>query len=163
MINSSDFWRTAISGFIATFVMSMTGFLQSGLGLPVIDVGYFLMESFNLAHETNPYTILWGNVSFYMFGIILAFIWVVFLQKRMPGNWFVHGVIYGIIISLLAGLIVSPLVSMAAGEPFGIFYTETWIPGLIILAGLIMHLAYGLVLMICLRYAGVKASEFKGL
>jgi uncharacterized membrane protein YagU involved in acid resistance len=156
MINTSDFWRTIISGFIATFVMSMVGFLQSGLGLPVIDVGYFLTESFNLAHEVDPYTILWGNAAYYMFGIILALIWVAMLQKRIPGNWFIQGIIFGVLITLLAGLVVSPLVSMAAGEPFGIFYIETWIPGLIILAGLTMHLAYGLVLMICLKYAGVK-------
>lgn len=163
MINSSDFWRTVISGFIATFVMSMAGFLQSGLGLPVIDVGYFLTESFNLAHEANPYTILWGNAAFYMFGIILSLIWVAMLQKIIPGNWFIQGVIFGVLITLLAGLVVSPLVSLAAGEPFGVFYTDTWFPGLIILAGLSMHLAYGIILMLCLKYAGVKPDNRKGL
>lgn len=156
MMQTDTFWRTVISGFIATFVMMMIAFLQGGLGLPVIDVGHFLKESFNLVHDGNPYSILWGNVAYYIFGIFLALIWVVFLQTRVPGNWFIQGLIYGVIISVIAGLVVSPLVSSSAGESFGIFYMESWFPGLIMLAGLTMHLGYGIVLNLCLRIAGVE-------
>ncbi len=159
MMRSNVFWRTIICGFIATFVMSMIAFLQGGLGLPVIDVGHIIQGSFNEVHVYEPYDIFWGNVAFYIGGILLALIWVVFLHNRIPGNWFVQGVIYGVIISIVAGLIISPLVSLAAGDGFGIFYFDTWTPGLIILAGLIMHLGYGLVLMLCLKYAGVKGID----
>lgn len=155
MMSPGTFWRTVICGFIATFVMSMLGFLQSGIGLPVIDVGYFLTKAFNLPHETNPYNILWGNGAYYIIGILLALSWVAFLEKRISLNWFLKGLIYGVIISLVAALVVSPLVSVAAGEPFGIFYTETWVPGLILLAGLTMHLGYGIILMLCLKVAGI--------
>lgn len=136
--------------------MSMTAFLQAGFGLPPIDIGHLLKESFNAAHALEPYTLFWGNASNLMIGILLALIWVVFLQHRIPGNWLVQGVIYGVIISFVAGLVVSPLVSLAAGEPFGIFYIDTWTPWLLILAGLLMHLAYGIALMICLKIAGVR-------
>ena len=162
MIHSSTFWRTVISGFIATFVMMMIAFLQSGLGLPVIDVGHFLKEAFNLAHDAEAYSLLWGNTAFYIIGILLALFWVVFMQPRIPGNWLIQGLIYGIIISLVAGIIVSPLVSLAAGESFGILYMDTWTPGLILLAGLIMHLGYGLILTLCLKYAGVDGIESAG-
>lgn len=47
--------------------MSMLGFLQSGIGLPVIDAGYFLKKSFNFAHEENPYTIIWGIMQLIIF------------------------------------------------------------------------------------------------
>lgn len=155
MIHTNIFWRTVIAGFLATFTMTMLAFLQTGLGLPLIDVGYFLTESFNHVHESNPYNLLWGNMAYHIFGIILALIWVVFLHHRIPGNWFIHGFIYGILISVVAALIVSPLVSLAGGDSFGIFYFNTWVPGRVLLSGLIMHLGYGVVLMLCLKYAGV--------
>ncbi len=158
MIQASTFWRTVICGFFATFVMTMIAFLLGGLGLPVIDIGYFLQELFNNIHEHDPYTILWGNTAYYIGGIILALIWVLFLDDIIPGNWLVQGVIYGVIISLAAALVISPLVSLAGGEPFGIFYTNTWFPFLTFLAGLIMHLGYGIVLTLGLKYAGIGDS-----
>lgn len=160
-MNTSVFWRTAISGFIATFVMAMTGFLQGGFGLPVIDVGHILTESFNHALPGNPYHIIFGNMAFNVMGIILALIWVAFLQERIPGNWFLQGLIYGVIISFVAALLVSPFVSMAAGESVGLFYTNTWVPGLMLLAGLLMHLSYGIALTISLKVAGVKGPNVK--
>lgn len=153
------FWRTVISGFFATFTMTMIAFLQAGMGLPLIDIGYFLTETFNYIHQSDVYSIFWGNAAYMFIGIILALIWVVFLQQRIPGNWAVQGIIYGILISLVAALVVSPLVSKAAGDTFGIFYTQTWFPGRMLLAGLIMHLGYGIVLTLCLKYAGVNGLE----
>lgn len=159
MMKSDTFWRTVISGLIATFVMAMISFLQGGIGLPTIDVGHILKESFNHVHSGTPYTILWGNIAYFIVGVLLALIWVVFLQKRIPGNWLVQGLIYGIVISLIAGLVVAPLASLAAGDPFGIFYMDTWIPGRILIAGLTMHLGYGIVLNMCLKYAGVYGID----
>jgi len=159
MISSATFWRTVISGFIATFVMAMISFLQGGLSLPVVDVGHIMKEAFNHVHEGAPYSILWGNAAYFIVGILLALIWVVFLQTRIPGNWLVQGVIYGISISIVAGLAVAPLAALAAGESIGIFYFDTWFQMQLIIAGLTMHLGYGLVLMLCLKYAGVKGIE----
>ncbi len=156
MINSETFWRTVICGFIATFVMAMIAFLQGGIGLPVIDVGHIMKEAFNQVHETELYSILWGNIAYFIVGVMLALIWVVFLQKRLPGHWLIQGVIYGIAITLVAALIVAPLATRAAGDTFGIFYMDTWFPGLVLMAALLMHLGYGIVLMLCLKYAGVK-------
>lgn len=158
MMSSNTFWRTVFSGLVATFVMTMVAFLQGGFGLPVIDVGYLLKESFNAMHPTDPYTIFWGNAAYNIGGVLLALFWISFLAKYIPGNWFLQGVIYGVCVSIFAGLIVSPLVSRAAGEPFGIFYFDTWTPWLFIFAGLTMHLAYGIVLMLCLKVAGVSAK-----
>jgi hypothetical protein len=53
------------------------------------------------------------------------------------------------------GLIVAPVVSLAAGDSFGIFYLDTWAPGLILLSGLVMHISYGLTLSLSLKVAGV--------
>lgn len=158
-MRANVFWRTIISGFFATFAMTMVAFLQAGFGLPPIDVGHILKESFNHAHQFGPYDILWGNTAYYIIGIILALIWVVFLQHRIPGNRLVQGLVYGVMISLVAAVVIAPIVSLAAGEPFGVFYFKTWTPGLILLAGLTMHLVYGLVLVLCLKFAGVQVIE----
>lgn len=155
MMSSSTFWRTVISGILATFAMAMTAFLQGGFGLPVMDVGHILRMSFNYVHADAPYTIVWGNLAYFVVGIKLALIWVAFVQVRIPVHFLLQGVLYGIAISLVAGLIVAPLASRAAGEPFGFFYIDTWIPGLVIIAGIGMHVAYGLVLATCLKVAGV--------
>lgn len=162
MISTSVFFRTVISGFIATFAMSMVAFIQGGLGLPVVDIGHIIVGSFNEVHVDEPYDILWGNVAYFMGGILLALIWVVFLSDRIPGNWFVRGLLYGVLISLVSGLVLSPLVSLAAGDWFGFFYLDTWVPGLLILASLIMHLSYGMALLLCLKVAGVKGIDSIG-
>lgn len=158
-MSSSVFFRTVVCGFIATFVMAMVAFLQGSIGLPVIDVGHILTESFNHVHESAPYHIIFGNLAFNIIGVGLAMIWVVYLQKRIPGNWLIQGVIYGVIISIIGGLVVSPVVSQAAGESFGIFYSETWIPGKLIIAGLLMHIVYGILLTQSLKIAGVDGVK----
>ena len=163
MISSETFWRTVVSGFIATFVMSMVAFIQGGVGLPVVDIGHIIVGSFNEVHVDEPYNILWGNIAFFMGGILLALLWVVFMMEKVPGSWFLQGLLYGVMISVVSGLILSPLVSLAAGDWFGFFYLDTWVPGLLILAALIMHLAYGIVLMLCLKYAGVRGLDSESL
>ena len=155
MISSTTFWRTVICGVIATFTMTMVSFLQGGIGLPAIDIGHILRETFNHVHGEQVYSLVWGNAAFNAGGVLMALIWVVFLQNRIPGNWFVQGLIYGILISLVSGLVISPLFARAAGETFGIFYAATWIPGLILLAAILMHLTYGVTLTLCLKVAGV--------
>lgn len=159
MMTSNIFWRTVISGLIATFVMAMTSFLQGGIGLPPIDIGHILKETFNYVHGEQVYSLMWGNAAFNIGGILMALVWVSFLQKRIPGNWLIQGIILGILISLLAGLVISPLFARAAGETFGIFYLNTWIPGLIILSGIVMHLSYALTLTLCLKVARVESIE----
>lgn len=158
-MKSDTFWRTVICGFIATFVMAMIAFLQGGLNLPVLDVGHILKEGFNHVHDSAPYSILWGNVSYFIVGILLALIWVVFLQAKVPGNWFVQGLIYGIAITLIAGLVVAPLAASAAGDSIGIFYSDTWFPGRIMIAALTMHLGYGIALALSLKVAGVNGLK----
>lgn len=155
-MTSNTFIRTVIAGFLATFVMTIISFLQGGLGLPVIDVGHILTETFNNVHVGEPYSIFWGNLAYNVIGIILALTWVAFLHSWIPGNWFLKGIIYGVIISFVAGALVSPLAMLAGGDSVGLFYYKTWIPFRILLAGLNMHVAYGLVLLLSLKVAGVK-------
>lgn len=162
MMSASIFWRTVVSGFIATFVMAMISFFQGGLGLPVVDVGHIMKEGFNQVHVDTPYSIMWGNVAYFIVGILLALFWVAVLIQRVPGRWWIHGIGYGLAISFVAGLIVAPLAALAAGDSVGVFYYDTWFMRELIIAGLTMHLGYGLVLSFCLKVAGVKGLEKAG-
>jgi len=159
MISSKTFLRTVTCGFIATFIMAMVSFLQAGLGLPTIDIAYLIDQSLNHVHGAEVYSISWANTAYIIGGLLMALFWVAFLQDRIPGNWLIQGIIFGIMISIFSGAVVGPLVSSAAGDSFGLFYMNTWFPGKILLAGIIMHLSYGISLMLCLKVAGVNGLD----
>ncbi len=84
-MSGEQFWKTVVAGLIATYVMTMTGFWQSGLGLATLDVGAMITGSMTAAHPDAPYTLVAGNLVHFANGIILALVWVAFLQERVPG------------------------------------------------------------------------------
>ncbi|GBD39161.1 hypothetical protein HRbin37_01428 [bacterium HR37] len=133
-MSRENFMRSVLAGFIATYVMTMTGFWQAGLGLPKIDVGAMLAA--NMGH-----TYAWGQLAHFINGIILALIYAKWLYKVLPGHRVVKGIIYGIITTIAAGLVVVPLAS-----PAGVFFTRTPNPAIMIIGSLVIHLAYGFTL-----------------
>ena len=62
-ISGERFWKTVVAGLIATYVMTMTGFWQSGLGLAAVDVGAMITGSMTAAHPDEPYTLVVGNLA----------------------------------------------------------------------------------------------------
>lgn len=157
-IDGATFGTTVAAGVIATFVMTMTGFWQAGLGLPAVDVGAMLTGSMNAAHgDGGLYGPVAGNLAHFANGIVLALIFVAFLQRRLPGGWIVQGLIYAVLTTLAAGLVVVPL---AAGA--GVFFSNTPMPGKMTLASTTIHLAYGLALTLSLAVADVDAGRAAG-
>ncbi len=153
-ISKDLFWKTVVAGLVATYVMTLTGFLQSGLGLAAMDVGAMLAGNMTAAHPDMSYSLVAGNLSHFAIGVLLALIWVAFLQERVPGNWIVKGIVYALVLTLAAVVVVVPL---AAGV--GIFFTNTPAPGRMLLAATAPHLAYGLCLTLSLQVAGVGATR----
>ena len=154
IISGEQFWKTVVVGLIATFTMTMTGFWQSGLGLAAIDVGAMITGSMTAAHPDAPYTLVAGNLVHFANGVMLALIWVAFLQERVPGNWIVQGLIYAFITQLAAWVVVAPL---AFGV--GLFFANTPAPGRMMLATAAVHVAYGVTLTLGLKVAGVRAAR----
>ena len=146
------FWKTIIAGIIANYAMTMMGFWQSGLGLAAIDIGAMLAGNMTAAHPDMPYSLVAGNLAHFANGVMLALIWVAFLQQRVPGNWIVQGLVYALITTLAAWVVVAPL---AFGV--GLFFTNTPAPGRMMLATAVVHVAYGLSLTLSLKVAGVEA------
>ena len=147
-MSGERFHRTVVAGLIATFVMTMTGFWQSGVGLPAMDVAAMLAG--NMTPDA-PYTLAAGNVAHFGIGVLVALIWVALLQARIPGNWIVQGLVYGVLVTVVAAAVVFPL---AAGV--GIFFSNTPAPGRMLLGATVPHLTYGLALTLSLRLAGVE-------
>lgn len=144
------FWKTVLAGAIATFVMTVTGFWQSGLGLPPIDVGAMLAQNMTAAHPEQPYGLQAGNLVHALNGILLALLWVVFGRPYVRAHWFIEGIVYGLITTLAAAVVVVPLVAGA-----GLFFSNTPAPVMMTLASLSIHLAYSLTLTLSLTIAGV--------
>lgn len=153
-IDGRTLGATVVAGLVATFVMTMTGFWQAGLGLPPMDVGAMLAGSMNVGGDSEAYGIVAGNLAHFANGVVLALIFVAFLQWRLPGGWMLQGVIYAVVTTLAAALVVVPL---AAGA--GVFFSNTPMPGPMTVASTVIHVAYGLSLTLALEVGGVGATE----
>jgi hypothetical protein len=117
------------------------------------DVGAMITGSMTAVHPDAPYTFVAGNLVHFANGIVLALLWVAFLQERVPGNWIVQGLVYALITQLGAWVVVAPLAFDA-----GLFFTNTPAPGRMMLATASTHVAYGLSLTLSLKVAGVRAA-----
>ena len=84
-MSGEQFWKTVVAGLIATFVMTMTGFWQTGLGLAAIDVGAMITGSMTAVHPDAPYTFVAGNLVHFANGIVLALLWWRFSKSAFPG------------------------------------------------------------------------------
>lgn len=147
-MSGNNFLKVVVSGLVATFVMSATGFWQSGLGLPAMDPAAPLAMNMTAAHPNMPYGLLAGTLMHYANGILLALVWVAFLQSRIRANWIVQGLVYGGLTTLAAVVVVVPLI---AGV--GIFFSNTPAPAMMLLASTVVHITYGLTLTLALKIA----------
>ena len=153
-MSGEQFWKTVVAGLIATFVMTLTGFWQSGLGLMAIDIGAMITGNMTAAHPDTPYTLVAGNLVHFANGIIVGLVWVAFLEERVRGKWIVHGLVFALITQLGAWVVVAPLAFDA-----GLFFTNTPTPGRMMLATASTHVAYGLSLTLSLKVAGVRVGR----
>ena len=148
----SVFWRTIIAGVVATFVMTMTGFWQHGVGIRPMDFGAYLTASMNSAHPDAVYGMYAGNAAHFALGVVFALLWVALFRQYVPGSWLVHGLSYGVALAFVAALIGFPLFADT-----GVFFMRARAPGAMMLATFVMHLAYGFALTLGLEIAGIGA------
>lgn len=145
-INRSQVGALAVAGLVATFVMSLTGFWQSGIGLVAMDPAASMVKSMNAAHTDIAYLLNWGVIYHYANGIILALVYYLFVDGIIPGNWLVKGVVYGVLTTLLVALVISPI-----GFGMGVFFAKTPAPLLVSFSSLVAHGAYALTLTLSLK------------
>ncbi len=138
-MTQANFLRAVVAGFIATYVMTMTGFWQAGIGLPKMDPAGLMAMQMGQAYG-------WGQAAHFLNGIILALIYAQWFYGRLPGGGLVKGIIYGVLATIAAVAVVIPLISASTANPAGIFFTNTPMPGAMLLGALAGHLGYGVAL-----------------
>lgn len=134
VLSKADFTRAVVAGFIATYVMTMAGNWEVGVGLPEMDLGELL--ALNMAQSW-----VWGEIAHFLSGILLALLYACWPYTLLPGPGAIKGLIYGLILAGVAGMIISPL-----AFPAGFMFLKTPNPPIFILAGMMLHALYGITL-----------------
>jgi uncharacterized membrane protein YagU involved in acid resistance len=126
--------RAAAAGLIATAVMTAQLLIEPSVGLPKIAIGQVLSTSLGLAsaHLSSGPAIGW--VIHFAIGMMLALIYAAVFVHRLPGMPLVRGMLFGVLVFVVAQLVFMPLVG-------GGIFSRGAVP---LLAGsLIGHLVYG--------------------
>jgi uncharacterized membrane protein YagU involved in acid resistance len=126
--------RAAAAGLVGTAVMTALLLVEPSVGLPKIAMGQVLSTSlgFVSAHLTLGPALGW--VAHFLIGTLLALIYAAVFDRRLPGTPVARGLLYGVLVFIVAQLVFMPLVG---GGVFSRGDVE-------LLAGsLLGHLVYG--------------------
>lgn len=141
-----NFFRAAVAGFAATFVMEMVGFWQPGFKLARVDGAKMLADS---ARRHWVY----GEFAHYMTGIALAVTYARWFERRVHGPGFFKGLCFGILNGLAADGLVTPVIDQRLGP----FFLNTPRPYRLGLASMLDHVVFGITLG--LGYESPKGQE----
>jgi uncharacterized membrane protein YagU involved in acid resistance len=128
--------RAAVAGLIGTAAMTALLLVEPSIGLPKIAMGQVLSTSLGLttARLAIGPAVGWGL--HFVIGMVLAVIYAAFFERRLPGLPVVRGMIYGVMVFVLAQVVFMPLVG---GGVFSRGDLE------LIAGSLLGHLLYGAV------------------
>jgi uncharacterized membrane protein YagU involved in acid resistance len=102
--------RAAAAGLIGTAVMTALLLVEPSIGLPKIAIGQILSTSLGLASAHLAIGPALGWVIHFAFGMILALLYAGVLRPRLPGSPLSRGVLYGVLVFLVAQLVFMPFV-----------------------------------------------------
>ena len=109
-MSSTPTARAAVAGLIATGVMTALLLVEPSVGLPKIAMGQILSTAlgFASAHLATGAAIGW--IIDFLIGMLLALVYAVAFEARLPGPPVVRGLIYGFLVFLVAQFVFMPLV-----------------------------------------------------
>jgi hypothetical protein len=124
-----NYFRAAVCGLVATYVMSIAGHWEVGIGLPRMDPSKLMAFSLGKA----PYWV--GGLTHYVNGLILGMMYARW-QEHIPGaNRWMKGVTVGVV-TMISAQIISGIIT-----PFGFIK-----PLPMIIASILLHVIFGVVL-----------------
>jgi uncharacterized membrane protein YagU involved in acid resistance len=102
--------RAAAAGLVGTGVMTALLLVEPSVGLPKIAMGQVLSTSLGLtsAHLTIGPALGW--VMHFIFGMLLALVYAGVFDRRLPGMALTRGMLYGLLVFVVAQLVFMPLV-----------------------------------------------------
>ncbi|HSE66343.1 MAG TPA: DUF6789 family protein [Gemmatimonadales bacterium] len=126
--------RAAASGLVGTGVMTALLLVEPSVGLPKIAMGQVLSTSLGLtsAHLTIGPALGWAL--HFLIGMALALLYAAVFERRLPGTPLIRGLLYGLLVFVVAQLIFMPLVG---GGVFSRGDVE------LLTGSLVGHLVYG--------------------
>jgi len=126
--------RAALAGLVGTGTMTALWLVEPKLGLAQLAVGNILSSLLAVVTAYGSVGPVVGWAIHLVIGVILSLLYAATLVGRLPGPPIVRGLLYGLLIFILAQLVFMPLVGagvFSRGEP----------P--MLLGSLIGHLVYG--------------------
>ena len=129
--------RAIAAGAIATASMTALLLIEPAVGLPEIAIGQLLSSSLSFTTAVLSAGPAVGWLLHFLVGIAWALLYAGVVLERLPGSPFVCGILYGVVVFLLAQAVLMPLVG--AG-----FFSRGDASTLI--GSLLGHLVYGGVL-----------------
>jgi uncharacterized membrane protein YagU involved in acid resistance len=141
-MKQAHFWRAVFGGFLGTLVMTILLYLAPLGGAPNMDIAALLGSL--LGHGT-PLTLsgLWwaGMIWHFVNGtVIFSLLYAYFVYGWLPGENWVRGAIWGIILWIAMELTLMPLTGS------GVFSDHAAVPFARDLGVFIVHLVYGVIL-----------------
>lgn len=103
--------RAAAAGLVGTAVMTALLIVEPSVGLPRIAIGQILSTAMGSASAHLSVGPTGGWIIHFLVGILFALIYAAFFADRLPGKALVRGVIFGVLVFLLAQVTFMPLVS----------------------------------------------------
>jgi uncharacterized membrane protein YagU involved in acid resistance len=126
--------RAAAAGLVGTGVMTALLLVEPSVGLPKIAMGQVLSTWLGLASAHLVLGPALGWILHFLIGTLLALIYAAVFDRRLPGPALARGLLYGVLVFVVAQLVFMPLVG---GGVFSRGDVE-------LLAGsLLGHLVYG--------------------
>ncbi len=102
--------RAVVAGLLATLAMTLLFLVEPLLGLPRMAEGGILSTVMSATVAYLPVGFVGGWIIHFGFGVIFALIFALVVAARLPGSMTVRGVLFGLMVFLMAQLVVMPLV-----------------------------------------------------
>lgn len=102
--------RAVSAGLIGTGVMTALLLVEPSVGLPKIAMGQILSTSLGVASAHLATGAAIGWLIHFMIGIALAVVYATAFEARLPGRPLFRGLLYGVLVFIVAQLVFMPLV-----------------------------------------------------
>ena len=102
--------RAAVAGLVGTAAMTTLLLVEPSVGLPKIAMGQVLASSLGLTTARLPIGPAVGWGLHFIIGMALAVIYAGVFDRRLPGSAVVRGVLYGVLVFVVAQVVFMPLV-----------------------------------------------------
>lgn len=134
--------RALLGGFIATVVMTMIMYVAPMMGMPKMDIAAMLgsMMSQQMPAPMSGGWLIGMMIHFVDGTIIFPLIYAYLLYRFLPGSPWLKGLMWGLILWLLAQVMVMPMMGM------GVFSANAPERMKAVMGSLIGHIIYGAIL-----------------